>query len=207
LNHPQKVPVYFEWGISTVYGPTTPTQDRTIAGDFGAHITGLNTGTAYHYRAVAVVEGKPVYGDEMVFTTTSEPPPRPRLRVSASPAGSISSNTATLNGILESLGNYKSVDVWFEWGKTTAYGTITAKKTLSAPGAFNVHLAGLTQDFSYHFRAAASPAEETAAYSADEMFITPAAQEPFDATLLLGIIICVLIVAIIIVLVVVLRRR
>jgi hypothetical protein len=207
FNPPQPVPVYFEWGISTLYGATTPIQERTTEGDFSAHVAGLNIGTAYHYRAVAVIESKPVYGDDTVFTTTSEPPPKPRLRVIAVPASDISSNTTTLNGILESLGNNKSVDVWFEWGKTTAYGAVTTRQKLIAPGTFSIQLAGLTQGITYHFRAVASPGEETTAVSADEIFSTPTAPEPLDMTLLLGILICVLILSIIIMLIIILRRR
>lgn len=201
------VPVYFEWGVTAAYGTTTPTHIRTDLVDFGAQITGLTPGTSYHFRAVAVPGGKPAYGNDMAFTTKSEPAPKPRLRVSMAPASGVTANGATLNGRLDSLGNYGSVEVWFEWGKTTTYGNATARQKVSNQGAFSAQFTGLTPDTTYHFRAAAMPAGEAPVYSVDDTFTTTETPTPFDTTLLLGIIIGALLVVIIVILIVVLRRR
>jgi len=71
------VDVYFEWGVDTGYGSTTPAQTMTHPGAFQATITGLTQNTTYHYRSVAVGDST-VYGQDMSFTTISPPPPGPK---------------------------------------------------------------------------------------------------------------------------------
>jgi hypothetical protein len=48
--------VYFEYGLTALYGSTTPEQTFTAASAFAAIISGLVKGTTYHYRAVARYE-------------------------------------------------------------------------------------------------------------------------------------------------------
>lgn len=200
------VPVYFEWGTTTAYGSTTPAQIRADLTDFGANITGLTPGTGYYFRAVAIFEGKPVYGNGMAFNTRSDIP-LPKLKVVAVSASGITANSVTLSGNLESLVGYSSVRVWFDWGKTTGYGNSTAAQMLTAPGAVSAHITGLTSGTTYHFRALAAGDGSAVVYSSDEVFTTAQGPALPDTTTLLAIVIGILTVVVIIILVVVTRRR
>ncbi len=70
--------VYFEWGIDTSYGNSTPAQSIGSGTDdvsITADITGLSPSTIYHYRVVATNAGGTSYGDDISFTTQSLPLP------------------------------------------------------------------------------------------------------------------------------------
>lgn len=75
--------------------------------------------------------------------------------VTTDAASNVTSDSATLNGVLTSLGNASSVDVSFEWGLTTSYGSETTPQTMTATGAFSYSISGLDPDTTYHFRAKA----------------------------------------------------
>jgi formylglycine-generating enzyme required for sulfatase activity len=65
---------YFQYGTTTGYGSTTTT---TAAGSgtgsvsASASLTGLGSGTTYHYRLAATNSGGTTYGADSVFSTTS----------------------------------------------------------------------------------------------------------------------------------------
>jgi DNA-binding beta-propeller fold protein YncE len=68
---------YFEWGTSTAYGSTTPTQnsgDGTSASALSAGISGLSAGTTYHFRVVASNQYGNAVGADQQFTTPVPPP-------------------------------------------------------------------------------------------------------------------------------------
>ena len=73
------------------------------------------------------------------------------IEVATEAATSATQTSVTLNGYLESLGPYSTVQVWFELSN----GRATAHQTMSAPGPFNAHVSGLTAGTSYDFRAVA----------------------------------------------------
>ncbi len=63
--------VFFEWGMSTLYGNRTAPQGGFATGDeFSARIRGISEGTPIHYRAV-FQSSPPVYGADRAFTTAS----------------------------------------------------------------------------------------------------------------------------------------
>lgn len=66
---------YFEWGTTTSYGNTTPWQDAgngTTDTTVSAALTGLTTGTTYHYRVVAYnAHGLTTGADGMVGAPTT----------------------------------------------------------------------------------------------------------------------------------------
>jgi hypothetical protein len=62
--------VYFQWGTTTNYGNQTPQQYIDYAGSFIQDIANLNSGTTYHFRAVAQGNYGTVYGQDMTFTTS-----------------------------------------------------------------------------------------------------------------------------------------
>ena len=90
--------------------------------------------------------------------------------VSTLSASDVDTTIATLNGILTNLGTAASVDVSFEYGKTTAYGSTTTPEALTSPGAFDADLTSLDEDELYHFRAKAV-GDETV-YGSDYSFTT-----------------------------------
>jgi hypothetical protein len=63
--------VYFQYGTTTSYGHTTPTQ--TQAGNtyrnIAANISGLTAHTTYHFRIVATNSGGTRMGSDRTFTT------------------------------------------------------------------------------------------------------------------------------------------
>jgi hypothetical protein len=44
----------FDWGLTNAYGNTTGSQFKDAGQTFSVIITGLTSGTEYHFRAVAV---------------------------------------------------------------------------------------------------------------------------------------------------------
>ena len=158
------VNVYFRYGPTTSYGTTTATQSKSSTGAFSAAISGLTPGTLYHFQAVA--QGSTtVYGSDTTFTTSAG-----TLAVSTSNATNMTATSATLNGNLTSLGTDPSVNVYFQYGLTTSYGSTTATQAKSSTGAFNAAISGLAPSTSYHFRAVA--AGSTTAYGSDMTFST-----------------------------------
>jgi hypothetical protein len=99
---------------------------------------------------------------------TNQPP-----SVTTSPATGVVTNGATLNGSLNPNG--QATTAWFEYGLTTAYGSV-----IPLPGAFtgsagvavSTNLTGLTPGTTYHFRLDATNATGST-LGADQSFTTP----------------------------------
>jgi phosphodiesterase/alkaline phosphatase D-like protein len=174
LGTASSVKVSFEYGTATgSYAHTTADQARPSTGAFSADLTGLTPGTTYYYRVKADGDGDAVYGVERSFTTSTTPP-----SVTTGSATEAHSTSATLNGIIDSLGTAGSVEVSFEWGLTTAYGSETTPGSKTTTGDFNATLTNLSPNITYHFRAKATG--HGIACGADMMFTTgntPPAQE------------------------------
>jgi hypothetical protein len=67
---------YFQYGTSTAYGSQTPTEAAGAGWSevkVSAAISGLASGTAYHFRLVAASASGTTIGPDHVFTTTSIP--------------------------------------------------------------------------------------------------------------------------------------
>jgi len=61
----------FEYGLTTAYGSTTPTDNRTSPGVFSIDMIGLTSGITYHYRAKITYGGASYYGADEAFATTT----------------------------------------------------------------------------------------------------------------------------------------
>ena len=162
------VNVSFEYGSTVSYGSTTTAQTLTGTGLFNANIGGLSPGTAYHFRVKADsgIQGI-AYGVDMTFTTTITPP-----SVSTLSATSIATNSVTLNGNLTSLGTAGTVNVSFEYGPTTSYGSITTLQTMTAAGTFSFNVNGLAPGTIYHYSVDADGGVNGAATGSDMTFVT-----------------------------------
>jgi hypothetical protein len=88
--------------------------------------------------------------------------------VTTNGATGVTSDSATLNGNLTSLGNASSVNVWFEYatdafymGNGSTYSDSTTPQSMSTAGPFNSSASGLSGNTTYHFRAVASEGNNT----------------------------------------------
>ena len=160
--------VYFEYGTTTEYGSTTPLQPMNAPGIFTADISGLNPGTLYHFRerADAGASG-PAVGPDVTFTTIHISP-----GVSTSPAGAVTTGSAKLNGLLAALGTASTVNVYFEYGTTAAYGTSTPLQSMTSQGSFSADLLGLSPGITYHYRANADGGAQGLSNGDDMTFTT-----------------------------------
>jgi prepilin-type N-terminal cleavage/methylation domain-containing protein len=75
--------------------------------------------------------------------------------VTTSAATNITGNSATLNGSLTSLGTATTVNVYFQYGLDSNYGSNTAQQPKDVTGNFSASISGLSKKTTYHFRAVA----------------------------------------------------
>ncbi len=112
----------------------------TVTGTFSAAVSGLSPNTLYHFRAKAEGDGT-VDGSDVSFTTAAAPTTPPTVATDA--ATSATANSATLNGNLTGMGTAGSVDVSFEYGETTSYGSTTEVQAKTVTGTFSAAVSGL----------------------------------------------------------------
>jgi len=96
--------------------------------------------------------------------------------VTTNAATDVTTNSATLNGDLTSMGTASSVDVYFEYGLTISYGSQTTSQSVGSTGTFSAPISSLTPETTYHFRAKA--VDHGTAYGADMQFTTIPPQPP-----------------------------
>lgn len=65
---------------------------------------------------------------------------------------SITDTSATLNGVITSMGGESGVYYYFEWGTSVSYGNVTPSVLLTAAATFSYHLTGLIKSRTYHYR-------------------------------------------------------
>jgi hypothetical protein len=153
---------YFEWGHTEGYGNTTPigppgedVGSAPGATPVSAALTSLDVESVYHYRIVAVNGTGSTAGPDRSFETD------PAIKdLQTADASAVTPDTATLNASLDPDGF--DTHYYFEWGETTAYGSVTP----ALPGGDAGLLAGTTpvtadvQDLDpytvYHYRVVAT---------------------------------------------------
>jgi uncharacterized repeat protein (TIGR01451 family) len=82
--------------------------------------------------------------------------------------------TATLYGEITDDGGDPYLEVWFQYGKTTAYGYETPHQTKYGPGEFTATISGLENCTIYHYRAVARHQNyDDTKYGEDKIFNTP----------------------------------
>lgn len=94
----------------------------------------------------------------------------PPLSVTTRFAWPVVWHSAVLHGRLTHMGTDSSVDVYFEWGETTDYGSKTKMRRMTHTGRFSAVIRGLTPGTTYHFRAVAEG--ESISYGSDKSFTT-----------------------------------
>ncbi len=106
-----------------------------------------------------------------MLTSIQSPPPPP-------PVNPPTTVGTTLYGTLASLGDNAAVNVYFQYGLTTNYGTNTAEQVKIVTGDFNQVITGLTASTTYHFRAVVRYGTSNFVYGNDATFRTSIAGAP-----------------------------
>ena len=145
-----------EYGTTSSLGSQTTGHSAgngTTAVDVSQQLTGLQSGTTYHFRLRATSSDGPAVGAEATFTTTG---------ASGSPvattgsAGLLGPFRATVTGTVDPNG--VATDWYVEYGTTTSYGSKTATRSAgSGTSAVNVSadLNGLKAGTTYNYRVVA----------------------------------------------------
>jgi hypothetical protein len=141
---------YFEYGTTTSYGKRTSSRSAGSGNasiQISGSLTGLVSGTTYHYRLVASNGDGTTRGRDGIFTTPFSP------RAVTGSATSVTVGSATLNGTVDPNGRTTS---WhFEYGTSTRYGARTPVRSAgSGTTATGVAVAvsGLRSGRVYHYR-------------------------------------------------------
>jgi len=140
--------------------------------DYGTYTNEIAQPVKYSYSDMGL--GEPSRG---LFKVTSRLPTPAEPSVSTSPATSVDSSSAILNGYLSSMGGASSCTVYFEYGTTKLYGSTTGTQTKSSTGTFSQAFTGLSPGTTYHYRAVASNSAGTVC-GADTMFTSSSATAP-----------------------------
>jgi phosphodiesterase/alkaline phosphatase D-like protein len=164
----------FQYGATSSYGAQTRTKNAGAANSdkpVSVSVSGLTSGTIYHYRIVASNSSGTTSGDDETFATTAAPAPTAVTGATAA----VAPRTAKVAGTVTPNGAETTYD--FEYGATTSYGSQTAKHYAGA-GLKGVPVSAaisrLTPGQSYHFRLVATSSSGTTDGS-DQTFTTKAA--------------------------------
>ena len=159
---------YFEWGTTTGYGNTTPvTAAGSGTGDIivSADLSGLITGTPYHYRLAATNSDGVASGNDMTFV-----PGLPLVTTTAATA--IGSTYATAGGNVTADGGQGITARGVCWS-VNPNPTIAGSHTTdgSGTGSFASFITGLSANTMFHIRAYATNPAGTS-YGEDLTFTT-----------------------------------
>lgn len=158
---------YFQWGTSTSYGNTTTSTSAgsaTSTFPVTANITGLISGTPYHFRLVAVNSDGTTNGNDFTFTTGA-------ASVTTTAVSSITSTTAVSGGNVLSDGGLSVTARGVCWN-TSPNPTIANSKTTdgNGTGSFSSSISALSANTPYFLRAYATNSAGT--FYGDEITFT-----------------------------------
>lgn len=152
--------VHFEWGETTEYGQTTPSQvvpGGSSVVDITYVLENLTPDTIYHYRLVGTVGAMKVYGEDVAFIASQAGDgtgtPQALPVVTTDDALTVTSSAATLVGSANPMGG--TTFARFEYGLTTAYGNSTTVSGIgsgSDPATVVTQISGLIPGKIYHYR-------------------------------------------------------
>ena len=137
-----------QWGITS----DNLVNDIAIGsgvGVFSQSVTGLNHNTTYHFRAYAVNEYGPAYGNTLSFTTQIATPVI--TTIAASKTGP---NSVTIGGNITSPGASDVTDRGVAFG--TSPNPVSKTQQGSGTGTFSISYSDLTSGTPYYYRAYAT---------------------------------------------------
>jgi phosphodiesterase/alkaline phosphatase D-like protein len=178
---------YFTYGTgSTLSGATQTTSldlgSGTTAVGVSATPTGLSAGTLYYFRVVAQNSSGTTNGTINSFTTTSS---SQAPAATTGSAGSITTNSATLNGSVNPNGT--DTHTWFLYGTSSTLSGATQTTSLdlgSGTTAIGVSATptGLSAGTLYYFRVVAQNSSGTTNGTINSFTTTASAQAPAATT-------------------------
>jgi hypothetical protein len=168
----------FQWGPTSGYGHQTTLTSAgsgTSSSTVSANVTGLASGTTYHFRIIALNATGTSVGIDQTFSTTGTPPApsNPPTATTGAPAN-VGQSGASVNGTVNPAG--QATTYYFEYGPTSDYGFETSaidggSSSTDEPASAN--LAGLQSSTTYHYRLVAfNPGGTT--LGSDQTFTTAA---------------------------------
>jgi hypothetical protein len=147
--HGAEVSYYFQYGPTAVYGaqtPATPAGGGTMAVRVSQPVSGLQLGTTYHFRLVAVTSaGTTTAGQDRSFTTKKIPL---KFTIGKLLGPVVFGNPVTIAGTLTGTGGGDR-QVVLEGSPFPYLGIFTdigAPQTTNAGGGFSFSFAGLSQN-------------------------------------------------------------
>jgi len=172
----QQTSYAFQWGPTDGYGHQTSLTSAgagTTASSVSAGLTGLQSGTVYHFRIIAMNASGASVGADQTFTTGGTPPAPSTPPVAATgSATNVGQSGATVNGTVDPGG--QAAEYYFEYGPTANYGLETAATSGgsgAAPEPVSADIGGLSSSSTYHYRVVAVSPGGTA-LGADQTFTT-----------------------------------
>jgi phosphodiesterase/alkaline phosphatase D-like protein len=174
--------VRFEYGLTTLYGNTTPPQLVTTAGgivDFLSPSGGLIPNATYHYRIIAMNAAGTSYGEDVTFEVkvgsgVVDPTPTGLPGVTTGAVAGVSTASAILQGSVNP--NQGTTVVQFQYGLTPSYGQVTPVQGVgngTTSAEVSIPTAGLEPGTTYHYRLIASNSAGTS-FGQDSTFTTAA---------------------------------
>jgi hypothetical protein len=146
--------VVFEWGTTSSYGNMTTATQSPITSEVlvSATISGLLSGTTYHFRIKAQSTEGTAYSDDMTFTTLKS---LPQLTTAA--IGSVPGATVTSGGNITHDGGSPIIDRGVCWS-TNPSPTTSNYSTSSGTGVgtYTSNINGLSIGSTYYVRAYAT---------------------------------------------------
>jgi|GEM_PF-6619639 len=172
----QQTSYAFQWGPTAGYGHETPLTSAgagTSASAVSATLSGLASGSTYHFRIIAMSSAGTSVGSDATFTTQGTPPaPSPAPQASTGAASGVGQAGATVSGTVNPGG--QATQYYFEYGPTANYGfetTATDAGSGATDESVSTTLSGLASSTTYHYRLVAVSAGGTA-LGADQTFTT-----------------------------------
>ncbi len=153
------------YGTTSSYGSAT-TLNASLVTTHTAAVTGLLSGTLYHYQIVSKdAAGNTATATDRTFTTASAPDTTPPA-ISAVSSGTPGQTSTTISWTTD-----EASDSQVTYGPTTAYGSTTTLNTTLVT-THSVTLSGLSANTLYHYEVVSKDAAANTATSTDNTFTT-----------------------------------
>jgi N-acetylneuraminic acid mutarotase len=124
---------------------------KSSTGPYYIDVSGLSSGSVYEFQAMAECTAGIYYADNTLTFVTPKAP----ATIQTNDATNVSQNSATLSGLVVSLGDYESLMCYFNWKQknTETWNTTSPAVEMSGVGAFSYALSGLSSGITYAFQA------------------------------------------------------